>query len=154
MGKKIRSLRPSMSMRKTRSNVNEREKSDDEISKKSRLSTRTAVSTARESKQNKNIDKSDDDDERSILSGVSLKSRSSTVRSFNQKNIATQIKDDEASNKSRLSTTKEKKIVAESDEDGILLQSEASTKERGHLIEEVLNKRMLRVTTVKPQCNL
>merc|ERR1711865_1042592 len=86
------------------------------------------VSTARESKQNKNIDKSDDDDERSILSGVSLKSRSSTVRSFNQKNIATQIKDDEASNKSRLSTTKEKKIVAESDEDGILLQSEASTK--------------------------
>merc|ERR1711865_1328564 len=46
----------------------------------------------------------------------------------NQNKIATQIKDDEASNKSRLSTTKEKKIVAESDEDGILLQSEASTK--------------------------
>jgi len=78
------------------------ENDNDEVSIHSRVSTRSRLSTIRDSKQNNNTAENDDDV--SVKSRVSTRSKSSTTRGSKPKNITAENDDDEVSVQSRVST--------------------------------------------------
>jgi len=78
------------------------ENDNDEVSIHSRVSTRSRLSTTRDSKQNNNTAENDDDV--SVKSRVSTRSKSSTTRGSKPENITAENDDDEVSVQSRVST--------------------------------------------------